>query len=143
MSATPKGTTCDGKIHGVAHITVCYHADPSGEFTTLRSQVKEFNRRQRQVRVELVTLPKDRAYTALVLSAAPSGDLPDLLDFDGPNLFSYAWSGKLRPIDSCVPASVRAPTCCRRSVNRAPMRAGCEASAPSTRAWARTSARPS
>ncbi|MFJ2156019.1 ABC transporter substrate-binding protein [Streptomyces sp. NPDC087856] len=108
VSATPKDTTCDGKINGVAHITVWYHAGPSGEFTTLQSQVKEFNRRQKRVRVELVTLPEDRAYTALVLSAAASGDLPDLLDFDGPNLYSYAWSGKLRPIDSCVPASVRA-----------------------------------
>ncbi|MFF6991599.1 extracellular solute-binding protein [Streptomyces sp. NPDC010273] len=70
--------------------------------------MKKFNRRQRQVRVELVTLPEDRAYTALVLSAAAGGDLPDLLDFDGPNLYSYVWSGKLRPIDSCVPANVRA-----------------------------------
>ncbi|MEV0477194.1 ABC transporter substrate-binding protein, partial [Streptomyces prunicolor] len=107
-SASPKDTTCDGKIHGTAHITVWFHAGPSGEFTTLQNQVKDFNKAQKQVRVELVTLPENRVYNDLVLSAAASGDLPDLLDFDGPNLYSYAWSGKLRPIDSCVPASVRA-----------------------------------
>ncbi|UUU21194.1 ABC transporter substrate-binding protein [Streptomyces sp. DSM 40750] len=100
-------TTCDGKIEGTAHITMWFHAGQSGEQTTLSSQVKEFNRAQRQVRVELVTLPEQRPYTELVLSAAASGDLPDLLDFDGPNLYSYAWSGTLKPIDSCVPAKTR------------------------------------
>ncbi|WP_338898903.1 sugar ABC transporter substrate-binding protein [Streptomyces sp. TG1A-60] len=103
----PGDTTCDGKIDGTAHITMWFHAGQSGELSTLRSQVKEFNKAQRQVRVELVTLPEQRPYTELVLSAAASGDLPDLLDFDGPNLYSYAWSGTLRPIDSCVPAKTR------------------------------------
>jgi multiple sugar transport system substrate-binding protein len=103
----PGDTTCDGRIDGTAHITLWFHAGQSGEQSTLRSQVKEFNKAQRQVRVELVTLPEQRPYTELVLSAAASGDLPDLLDFDGPNLYSYAWSGKLKPIDSCVPAKVR------------------------------------
>ncbi|WP_234046455.1 ABC transporter substrate-binding protein [Streptomyces adelaidensis] len=100
-------TTCDGRIDGTAHITMWFHAGQSGELSTLKSQVKEFNRAQPQVRVELVTLPEQRPYTELVLSAAASGDLPDLLDFDGANLYSYAWSGTLKPIDSCVPAKVR------------------------------------
>jgi multiple sugar transport system substrate-binding protein len=100
-------TTCDGKIEGTAHITMWFHAGQSGEQSTLRSQVKEFNKAQRQVRVELVTLPEQRPYNELVLSAAASGDLPDLLDFDGPNLYSYAWSGTLKPIDSCVPERIR------------------------------------
>ncbi|WP_445027330.1 ABC transporter substrate-binding protein [Streptomyces sp. SAS_270] len=100
-------TTCDGRIEGTAHITVWYHTGQSSEFGTLRSQAEEFNRAQKEVRVELVPLPRARPYTDLVLSAAASGDLPDLLDFNGPNLYSYAWSGKLKPIDSCVPKSVR------------------------------------
>ena len=33
--------------------------------------------------------------------------LPDVLDFDGPNLYNYAWSGKLKPIDSCVSTGLR------------------------------------
>jgi multiple sugar transport system substrate-binding protein len=102
-----KDTTCDGKIDGTVHLRVWFHAGPSGELSTLKAQVREFNKAQRQVRVELVTLPENRPYTDLVLSAAASGDLPDLLDFDGPNLYSYAWSGKLKPIDSCVPEGVR------------------------------------
>ncbi|MCX5364483.1 sugar ABC transporter substrate-binding protein [Streptomyces sp. NBC_00124] len=100
-------TTCDGRIEGTEHLTMWFHAGPSGELSTLQRQVVEFNKAQKQVRVELVTLPEHRPYTDLVNSAAASGDLPDLLDFDGPHLYSYAWSGKLKPIDSCVPESVR------------------------------------
>ncbi|MPY59511.1 ABC transporter substrate-binding protein [Streptomyces spongiae] len=99
-------TTCDGRIEGTERITVWFHTGRSGELATLRGQVREFNRIQKQVRVELVALPPAPSYTELVLSAAASGDLPDLLDFDGPNLYSYAWSGKLKPIDSCVPRKV-------------------------------------
>ncbi|MGW2523531.1 ABC transporter substrate-binding protein [Streptomyces sp. NPDC001617] len=104
---TPSDTTCDGRIDGTAHVRVWYHSGPPGEVGTLQKQVKEFNKAQKKVRVELVKLPEQRPYSDLVESAAASGDLPDLLDFDGPNLYSYAWSGKLKPIDSCVPGNVR------------------------------------
>ncbi|MCT9078828.1 sugar ABC transporter substrate-binding protein [Streptomyces fulvoviolaceus] len=100
-------TTCDGRIEGTAHVTVWFHAGRSSELTTLQRQVKDFNKAQRQVRVELVTLPEQKPYNDLVLSAAASGDLPDLLDFDGPRLYSHAWSGKIKPIDSCVPQNLR------------------------------------
>lgn len=100
-------STCDGRIDGTAHVTVWFHAGPSAEYTTLRRQVQDFNRAQRQVRVEVVTLPEQRPYNELVLSAAASGDLPDLLDFDGPRLYSYAWSGRIKPIDSCLTDSLR------------------------------------
>jgi multiple sugar transport system substrate-binding protein len=106
-SGTRGDTTCDGKLEGTADITVWFHAGPSGELKTLRRQVKDFNASQKSVRVELITLPQERPYTDLVESAAASGELPDLLDFDGPNLYNYAWSGKLKPIDSCVPESVK------------------------------------
>ncbi|MCX4975442.1 sugar ABC transporter substrate-binding protein [Streptomyces sp. NBC_00620] len=100
-------TTCDGELKGTTDITMWFHAGPSGEFETLRRQVKDFNAGQKAVRVELISLPEERQYTDLVESAAASGELPDLLDFDGPNLYNYAWSGKLKPIDSCVPDSVK------------------------------------
>ncbi|WP_241266569.1 sugar ABC transporter substrate-binding protein [Streptomyces scabichelini] len=106
-SAERGDTTCDGKLGGTTDITVWFHAGPSGELDTLRRQVKDFNGAQKDVQVELITLPEERPYTELVLSAAESGELPDLLDFDGPHLYNYAWSGKLKPIDSCVPESVK------------------------------------
>ncbi|MEU9171511.1 sugar ABC transporter substrate-binding protein [Streptomyces sp. NPDC048420] len=104
---TRADTTCDGRIDGTATITVWFHAGSSAESDTLRRQVQDFNKAQRQVRVEVVTLPEQRPYNELVLSAAASGDLPDLLDFDGPRLYSHAWSGRIKPIDSCVPIALR------------------------------------
>jgi len=100
-------TTCDGRIDGTAQVTVWFHAGPSAEYNMLRRQVQDFNKSQKQVRVEVVTLPEQRPYNDLVLSAAASGDLPDLLDFDGPRLYSYAWSGKIKPIDSCLSDGLR------------------------------------
>jgi multiple sugar transport system substrate-binding protein len=67
--------------------------------------VAAFNRSQGQVRAKLVILP-EADYNEQVRSAAASGDLPDVLDFDGPYLYNYAWSGKLKPLDSCVPQSL-------------------------------------
>ena len=72
----------------------------------MREQVSAFNATEQQVQVKLITLPVGD-YARQVQAAAAHGGLPDLLDFDGPNLYNYAWSGKLKPIDSCVSKSLR------------------------------------
>ncbi len=99
-------TTCDGQAPGPTTVTAWFHDGQGPERQVLEAQVRDFNASQREVRVKLLVLP-ETDYGALVQSAADSGDLPDLLDFDGPNLYSYAWSGKLRPLDSCLAPSVR------------------------------------
>lgn len=101
-------TTCDGKLPGTTYINVWFHASSSlgAERKTLREQADAFNASQREVQVKLVTLPEGD-YSNQVRSAADTGNLPDVLDFDGPNLYNYAWSGKLKPIDSCVSRSLR------------------------------------
>ena len=47
-------------------------------------------------------------YTQTVQNAAASGALPDVLDFDGPNLYSYVVARPVKPIDSCIPANLAA-----------------------------------
>ena len=108
-SAIAGDTTCDGTIEGAAptYITVWFHTGQPSERQTLGRQVAAFNATQRQVHVKLIDIPQ-AGYAAQVRSAAATGNLPDLLDFDGPDLYNYAWSGKLKPLDSCVPASLRA-----------------------------------
>jgi len=98
-----RDATCRGKLSGTTYITVWFHASASvgGEWRTIVRQVADFNRSQRQVRVKLITLPEGD-YSQEVASAAVSGDLPDVLDFDGPNLYNYAWAGDLKPLDSCL-----------------------------------------
>ena len=104
-------TTCDGKVDGTTHITVWHHVTtsqdrPDAERDTLQEQVATFNRSQGQVRARLVPLP-ETDYNEQVRTAAASGNLPDVLDFDGPYLYNYAWSGKLKPLDSCVSQPLR------------------------------------
>jgi multiple sugar transport system substrate-binding protein len=104
-----RDTTCDGKLEGLAYINVWFHVSESisAERKTLRRQVAVFNASQDEVQVKLVTLPEGD-YGNQVRSAAATGNLPDVLDFDGPNLYNYAWSGKLKPVDSCLSARLRA-----------------------------------
>ncbi len=108
QSVERRDTTCDGKVEKTTHLTVWFHVRGEAELerVVLRQQVKAFNASHSKVLVKLVTLPQ-REYTHLVESAAATGDLPDVLDFDGPFLYNHAWSGKLKPIDSCLSAGLR------------------------------------
>src|SRR5690348_14639061 len=96
-NANPGDTTCDGTIKGSAttYITAWSHTGQPSERQTLGRQVAAFNASQRQVQVKLIDIP-EADYPAQVRSAAATGDLPDLLNFDGPYLYNYAWSGKLK-----------------------------------------------
>lgn len=123
--------TCDGRIDAPAQITMWFH-EPSarGELEAVRAQVRAFNTSQDDVTVRLVRLPEGD-YGDLVRTAAADGELPDLLDFDAPKLFSHAWaasSGRSTPASR----SPCARTCSPPSSNRAPTGAGCGAWARST-----------
>jgi multiple sugar transport system substrate-binding protein len=102
-------STCRGKLSGVSYITAWFHASASvdAERRTIVRQVADFNRSQRLVHVTLITLPEGD-YGREVSTAAANGTLPDVLDFDGPNLYNYAWAGDLKPIDSCLTRRQRA-----------------------------------
>ena len=110
QSGSATDSTCDGKLSGSTptYITAWFHDSGvnTEEAQTLREQVSTFNATEKQVQVKLITLPVGD-YAQQVQAAAAHGGLPDLLDFDGPNLYNYAWSGKLKPIDSCVSQSLR------------------------------------
>ena len=108
-TSAPGDTTCTGRIQGSgpAYVTVWYHTGTVGEQHTLNQQVAAFNASQREVRVKLTDIPQAK-YASVVSSAAAAGNLPDILDFDGPYLYNYAWTGKLKPLDSCVSKRLRA-----------------------------------
>jgi multiple sugar transport system substrate-binding protein len=108
-TATSRDTTCVGAIQGPgpAYVTVWYHTGTSAEERTLNQQVAAFNASQHKVIVKLTDIPLAE-YAKVVSSAAAAGTLPDILDFDGPYLYNYAWTGKLKPLDSCVSKRLRA-----------------------------------
>ncbi len=99
--------TCDGKVPRPTYITAWFHQGQGPERATLQRQVRAFNAAQDDVIVRLVVFP-DLDFTDEVEAAAAAGELPDVLDFDGPNLYSFAWSGKLRALDSCISPDLRA-----------------------------------
>jgi len=82
-------------------IEVWFHSGKGEEREVLDAQVNDFNAMQQEVIVDAVQLPEG-SYNDQVSAAALAGDLPCLLDFDGPFLYNYAWSGYLQPIDDFV-----------------------------------------
>ncbi|MEM7114308.1 MAG: sugar ABC transporter substrate-binding protein [Chloroflexota bacterium] len=79
-------------------ISVWNHAGQGGEREAIDVIATGFNSSQSDYQVEIVELP-DGSYTDQVNAAALANDLPCLLDFDGPLLYNFAWSGFLQPID--------------------------------------------
>jgi multiple sugar transport system substrate-binding protein len=82
------------------------HAGQQRERATLESQVKRFSEHYPDIRLHLTLIPEG-SYNAQVQAAAVAGELPDLLEFDGPFLYAYVWQGRLRPLDDLIPARIR------------------------------------
>ena len=88
----------DGSDAAGASVDVWAHAGQERERRVLREQVARFNARQSGVQARLTLIPEG-SYNAQVQAAAVAGELPDLLEFDGPFLYAYVWQGRLQPLD--------------------------------------------
>jgi multiple sugar transport system substrate-binding protein len=86
-------------------VRVWAHSGQDAERAVLEGQVSRFNETHAPLRVELELIPEG-AYDEQVQSAALAGDLPDVLELDGPFVAAYAWRGHLRPLGPLVPDSV-------------------------------------
>jgi len=104
---------CDGERSGAAGeiVEIWAHAGQESERRVLREQVARFNALQSDMQSDLqvrLTLIPEGSYNAQLQAAAVAGDLPDLLEFDGPFLYTYVWQGRLRPLDALLPEGVQA-----------------------------------
>ena len=88
-------------------IDVWFHSGKGEERDVLDAQVSDFNASQDKVTINAIQLPEG-SYNDQVNAAALAGDLPCLLDFDGPFLYNYAWSGYLAPLDEFVSPELKA-----------------------------------
>jgi multiple sugar transport system substrate-binding protein len=88
-------------------VEVWFHSGKGEERDVLDAQVTDFNAMQDAIFIDAVQLPEG-SYNDQVNAAALAGDLPCLLDFDGPFLYNYAWSGYLTPLDDYVSADLKA-----------------------------------
>lgn len=89
-----------------ADIRVWHHGGRGdGERETISAQIEAWNAANPSMPASLELLPEG-SYNEQVQAAALAGDLPDLLDFDGPNYANYVWSGYLAPLDGLVSADL-------------------------------------
>jgi multiple sugar transport system substrate-binding protein len=79
-------------------ITLWVHAGPGPEANAYVAAAQAFNDKSKDIRLELVKLPEG-SYSDQVNAAALARKLPCLLDFDGPNVYNYAWTKKIVPLD--------------------------------------------
>ena len=96
-----------GAQANVTKVSLWFHDGQGGERQALNATIKAFNDANKDIQIEAVQLPGG-SYNDQVNAAALANSLPCLLDFDGPNLYNYAWSGKLIPIDKYVDARTKA-----------------------------------
>lgn len=57
------------------------------------------------ITVDMTQIP-EAGYTDAVNAAAAAGDLPDVIDFDGPTMANFAWGGSIVAIDDCMTSEV-------------------------------------
>ena len=69
-------------------IEVWFHSGQESERNVIQDQVRRFNAAQDTAQVNLVILPEG-SYNQQVQAASLSGNLPDVLEFDGPFLYNY------------------------------------------------------
>lgn len=98
---------CDGNVTD-KNVTTWFHSGTGAERDVLVEQVAEFNKTNPDGITVSLELVAQQDYSAAVDSAAAAGKLPAVLDFDGPLVYNYAWSGNIVPLDSCVSPELKA-----------------------------------
>ncbi len=88
-------------------VSLWSHYSAGAEKQAFDAQIEAFNKANAgKIKVEALELPSG-SYNDQVQAAALAGDLPCVLDFDGPFLYNYAWSGYLIPLDEYISDELR------------------------------------
>lgn len=84
---------------GPAELSMWYHgAGNEVERSILIGVIEDFNASQGDWVIALEEFPQD-SYNDSVSAAALAGDLPDIIDVDGPNMPNWAWAEYMAPLD--------------------------------------------
>jgi multiple sugar transport system substrate-binding protein len=79
-------------------LSMWYHgAGNEVESKIINQIIADFNASQTDWKVELQSFPQ-AAYNDSVVAGALAGNLPDIIDVDGPVMPNWAWSGYLQPL---------------------------------------------
>ncbi|MCG8038639.1 MAG: sugar ABC transporter substrate-binding protein [Candidatus Thiodiazotropha taylori] len=89
-------------------ISVWTHMLPGGiEGDVFIQSVQAFEQAQDEYAIEVVPIAPE-TYADRIIGSAQSGSLPCALEFDGPYLYNFVWSGYLQPIDRFVSPELKA-----------------------------------
>lgn len=92
------GCSSQGGSAAGADITLWTHnGGNEKELAVVQEAVDGFNKANPDTPVKLQTFPQ-KSYNDSIVAAASSGDLPCILDLDGPIMPNWAWSGYLDPL---------------------------------------------
>ncbi|NBT32935.1 MAG: extracellular solute-binding protein, partial [Rhodobacteraceae bacterium] len=87
-----------GTAYAQTELTMWYHgAGNEVESKIINQIVSDFNASQSDWSVTLESFPQ-AAYNDSVTAGALAGNLPDILDVDGPIMPNWAWSGYMQPL---------------------------------------------
>ena len=89
-------------------VTMWSHAAGNeNEIATVKEAITAFNASQTDYKVVLEQFPQE-SYNDSVIAAATAGDLPCIVDVDGPIMPNWAWAGYMQPlsIDSALEDSL-------------------------------------
>lgn len=98
---------CDDEIPDGSVVTVWMHE--GSEYEAMSGVMESFNTTRGAelgLSVEVVPIPEG-GYTDSLKAAAAAGDLPDVIEFDGPVLYNFAWAGSVLSMESCISDDVR------------------------------------
>ena len=80
-------------------LSLWYHgAGNDVERSILIGIIKDFNASQMEYVVVLEEFPQE-SYNSSIVAAALAGDLPDIIDVDGPVMPGWAWAGYMAPLN--------------------------------------------
>jgi multiple sugar transport system substrate-binding protein len=79
-------------------LSMWYHgAGNEVESKIINQVVGDFNASQSDWEINLESFPQE-SYNDSIIAAALAGDLPDIIDVDGPIMPNWAWSGYMQPL---------------------------------------------
>jgi multiple sugar transport system substrate-binding protein len=80
-------------------VTLWFHSGQGSERDALNDMITRFNDNSDTYEITPLEVPEGN-YNDQVKAAALAGELPCVLDFDGPNVYNYVFSGDLIPLDN-------------------------------------------